>query len=117
MQRDSDMTKFTAATFCTSREVHTGREPIQFVMVIQATNQYKQDLTLLSCDTMLLGEWFLTYQWPIFLYAEPVQQTILDYMTLENEDTPETTNKIVSHPRRNKSHLDQDIIPARDVER
>jgi hypothetical protein len=54
-------------------------------MVMQAINQYKQDLTLLQCDTMLLGEWFLTFQWPIYL--EPVKQSILDYMTLENEDT------------------------------
>jgi len=79
MQRDSEVNQFTAATSRLSREVHTDREPIKSVMVIQVLNQQKQDLTLLQCDTM-----FLTFQWPIYL--EPVKQSILDYMTLENED-------------------------------
>jgi hypothetical protein len=65
MQRESDVTQFTAATFCLSREVHTDTEPTKSVMVIQTINQYKQDLTLLQCDTMLLGQWFLTFQWPM----------------------------------------------------
>ena len=85
MHRDSEVTQFTAATSRLLREVHTEREPIKFVVVIQVINQYKQDLTLLQCDTMLLGEWFLTFQWPIYL--EPVEQSILDCMTPENEDT------------------------------
>jgi hypothetical protein len=65
---------------------------------------------------MLLGDWFLTFQWPICLYLEPVKQSfILDYMTLENEDTSGTTYIIHCHILE-ESNLDQDIIPARNME-
>jgi len=62
---------------------------------------------------MLLGEWFLRFQWPIYL--DPVEQFILDYMTFENEDTSKLLIKYGVTSQKTQSHLDQDIIPARNV--
>lgn len=94
----------------------------KFVMVIWPINQHERGLTLLQCHTMLLdeGSWHFNGSYAFILNwkhsPSSWQHDPWKWRHLSVKNFRNHSSNTVSQPTRVKFHLDQDIIPARNVQ-